>query len=389
MIPRKALFSSNQSVMLLGPRLTGKSSLIKNMLSKNNIWAVDLLQLRVRNKYSKEPELFREDAIFQIKSKNIEAIYVDEIQKMPELLDELHSLFEEYKIKVILTGSSPRKLKRGGANLLGGRVPIKYLMPFISSELLEHFNLEQGLLFGLLPGIYFNDAGLMKSQLMTYVDVYLKEEILSEGIVRNLEPFSRFLEVAALYSSQTLNLSNISRECAVPLKTVQSYFEVLEDTLIAYKLPAWDRVLKKQLAITPKFYFFDNGVVNTLLGRLDAKLDPIQKGFLFEQFVINEIRALINYKQSMKKIFYWKTKSDVEVDLIIASHNKIEVAIEIKYKNNLANKDFVGLNSMAEDHKNIKSYVLYLGESVRKTHQNGHKIFNYLEFLNSEIESLI
>ncbi len=389
MIQRLFVIDPRESCLILGPRLTGKSSLLQKALSEHKVWKIDLLHLKTRNKYSKNPELFRDDAIYQIKVEKIKIIYIDEIQKMPDLLDEVHSLLEEYRIKVFISGSSPRKLKRGHANLLGGRVPIKYLMPFTVSELKDQFNLDEALMFGLLPGIYLNERAFKKSQLITYVDTYLKEEILAEGIVRNLDPFSRFLEVAALYSAQTLNMANISRESATPIKTVQNYFQILEDTLIAYKLLAWDKTIKKQLALAPKFYFFDNGIVNTLMGRLDAVLDPLQKGHLFEQFIINEFRAHINYKQSMKKIFFWKTKADTEVDLVICGQQKIEVAIEIKYKNKLSSKDYAGLISISEDHPKIKCYMLYLGDSIHKKNENGFITMNYADFLKNIMNKII
>lgn len=378
--------------MILGPRLTGKSSLLNILLENKKVWRVNLLHLRERTKYIKNLSLFREDAIYQLKNLKIKTFYIDEIQKIPELLDEVHALIEEFKITVFITGSSPRKLRRGQANLLGGRVPIRELFPFIATELKEQFHLEVALRFGLLPGIYFGEESFKKSQLMTYVDSYLKEEIIAEGIVRNLDPFARFLEVAALYAGQTLNYSNISREAAVALKTVQNYFQVLEDTLIAYKLPAWDKSMKKQLALASKFYFFDCGVVNTLLGRLDGTIDSNQKGFLFEQFVINEVRALKSYKQSFVKMHYWHTKSGSEVDLILSHQQKMSAAIEIKYKNSLSSKDFSGLNSFKEDHPKVDTYLVYLGDTRHDKQQSDikkHQVVNYREFLDQILPKII
>lgn len=382
MIHRMIDFKPRNSVILLGPRLTGKSSLLKKYLGNKSYWHVDLLHLKTKLKYSKTPESFREDALFQIEINKIEIFFIDEIQKNPLLLDEIHSLIESHHIVVYISGSSPRKLKRGQANLLGGRVSIRSLMPFTSAELKNKFHLEESLMYGLLPGIYFQQKDTKKSLLVTYVESYIKEEIVAEGIVRNLDPFTRFLEIAASYSSQTLNYSNISRDSSVPLKTVQNYFEILEDTLIAYKLPAWDRSVKKQLAISPKFYFFDSGIVNTLLGRLDSQLDQFQKGELFEQFFINELRAYRSYTESQKKLYYWKTKSNNEVDLIIVNQQKIETAIEIKCKTNLSSKDFSGISSLNEDYPNVNCYLVYLGPTIRNKKNKICTVMNYLDFLN-------
>jgi predicted AAA+ superfamily ATPase len=262
---------------------------------------------------------------------------------------------------------------------LGGRVPIRHLMPFTTAELKEHFNLEQALQFGLLPGIYFSEKEDFKPKLVTYVDSYLKEEIAAEGIIRKLEPFSRFLEVAGIYAGQSLNFSNISRESSVPLKTVQNYFQILEDTMITFILPAWDKNIKKQLAITPKFYFFDSGITNVLTNHLDEAIDAQQKGHLFEQFIVNECRACKSYQLSLKKLFFWRTQTNNEVDLILANGRKIEAAIEIKYKHELTQKDFSGLDVFHEEHPDTPRYLIYLGDTKAK--KQGVHIYNYRQFI--------
>ncbi len=387
MIHRLFKFSAEKNIFLLGPRQTGKSALIKNELKNILHFEINLLKSETYKRYQKNPEFFKQDILYKVKNEKIRIIFVDEIQKLPILLDDIHFLIEEYKIKFILSGSSPRKLKKGQANLLGGRVPIRYLFPFTYLELNESFNLEQALIYGTLPGIYFLLESDKRDSLITYVETYLKEEILAEGIIRNLEPFSRFLDICGIYNSELLNYSNISRESAVALKTVQNYFQILEDTLIAYKLPAWDKSVKKQLALTPKFYFFDNGITSVLNNQLNLSADSNYKGKVFEQYIINELRAIKFYKNSLLKFHFWRTVAGSEVDLLITDNNKILTAIEIKYKTKINSKDFSGLKSFREEQPMVPLYLVYTGEESYEV--DGITILHYKTFIKIVAEKII
>lgn len=348
-IRRLVKIPQNMSFFLFGPRQTGKSLLIKNHLAEQNHWSVNLLINKVFLRFNREPSLFYSEAKFQIEQNQVRVIFVDEIQKIPMLLDEIHTLIEEYPVRFILTGSSARKLKRIHANLLGGRSLVFKMFPFTYCELQTKFNLSVALQFGLIPGIYFTKKDLIRKQLTAYVMTYMKEEIAAEGFVRNLGNFHRFLDVAAQYTAEILNYDNISREASVPAKTVKGYFEILVDTLIGFQLPAWELSVKKQLAKHPKFYLFDNGITSALAQTLSGSLGPEVRGKRFEQFLINEIRALIDYEDLEFNLHYWRTSAGNEVDLIISRQNKPIAAIEIKAKKKLLSKDFSGLHSFNEE----------------------------------------
>ncbi len=214
--------------------------------------------------------------------------------------------------------------------------------------------------------------------LITYVETYLKEEILAEGIIRQLDLFSRFLDICGLYSGEILNYSNIARESAVALKTVQNYFQILEDTLIAFKLSAWDKSIKKQLALHPKFYFFDNGINSVLTNRLSMDISGDEKGKLFEQWCINEVRALKFYSNSLLKLNFWRTQAGSEVDLLIVDQANILCAIEFKYKNKLSKSDFSGLKSFHEDYQNVPRIMVYKDKTSYIS--DNLEILSYLDF---------
>ncbi len=359
MVSRYFNISIQNSYILLGPRQTGKSYYIKS-LNLPKLWSVNLLLSRSYLKYSKNPSLFRDEALHQIQKNGVETIFVDEIQKLPILLDEVHQLIEETSCRFILTGSSARKLKRGSANLLAGRALLKRLYPLIYPEIKESLNvhlIDELLQFGSVAGIYQKPAQSRASFLRSYINTYLKEEIQMEGLTRGLPSFSHFLDVAAQTFGETLNYSKIGRDCSQNANTTRNYFEILEDTLIGYSLPTWDESRRKQLASHPKFYFFDNGVTCALLSRLSDPLDASLRGRLFEQWIINEVRARFDYDERDLSLCYWKTQSGLEVDLIVARGKTPLFAVEIKSHAQIRDEH---LNSLRELRLDYPSLPLYL-----------------------------
>jgi predicted AAA+ superfamily ATPase len=377
-------FPHDIAFFMFGPRQVGKSTVIAHFLKKKPHLKFDLLNRNIFSELNRDPMMLKKQIEYQIKKKTkIDYVYIDEIQKIPELLDVVHSLIEEYKIKFILSGSSARKIKRSHANLLGGRAAIRRLYPFLLRELMEQFSLSRVLSLGAIPGVYFDTAENAKSKLQAYVETYLKEEIAQEGIVRNLGSFQRFLEVAAVYSGEILNFENVAREGALSSKTVAGYFEILEDTLIGFRLKAWDQTVKKQLAKHPKFYFFDNGVVNTLAETITS-LPQELRGKRFEQWIINEVRASLDYSQAEMSLFYWRTQAGNEVDLLITRSNVPLAAIEIKAKKKVSSTDLSGLKSLHEEYPKIKH--LFCVCEVEAPYLDGVvEVVPYKEFLTKII----
>ena len=357
MLKRLISLPQNKSFFLLGPRQVGKSTLIKEQFNKN-IWTIDLLLNETYFSYSKDPSLFRHEATEKIKNEKIKTIFIDEVQRLPELLNEVQYLMQNFNCQFILSGSSARKLKRGGVNLLGGRAVQRFLFPFIYKEIEKIFNLDDALLFGTLPPIIDKPQKEKTDILHSYVNSYLREEIQSEGIVRNLGGFSRFLDMAASQFGELTSYSAIARECQLPVRTVQSYYEILEDTLIGFKLEPWRKSIRKRLSGHPKFYFFDMGIVNAINKRLTSSLDIQLKGRLFEQWIILETYRMISYEQSEASIFYWRTNHGAEVDLLIVKHGKIKAAIEIKSSSNISTAHLSGLRAFREENPMTPAYLI-------------------------------
>ena len=342
----------NKSCFLFGPRQTGKTSLIKNTLREYRYY--NLLKTDVFLKLSRSPQRLHEEI-----TDNDKIVIIDEIQKLPILLDEVHYLIEEKGIHFLLTGSSARKLRNKGVNLLGGRARTRRLHPFIYRELNEEFNLLKALDTGLIPSIYFSDAPY--EDLEAYTGSYLKEEIAAEAIVRNVPAFSRFLTVAGLCNGKMINYSNIGSDAEVPKSTVQEYFQILRDTLLGDDLPAWKKSLKRKPVSTSKFYFFDIGVVRFLQNRQGLKMQSPEFGEAFESYIYHEIKAYCDYKGSCD-LRYWRSTSGFEVDFILNE----KTAIEVKGKANIAIKDFKGLRSLKEE-EILKNYILVsLEDTPRK-----------------------
>lgn len=365
MIERWLKLPKKQSFFLFGPRQTGKSTLVGETF-KTDCWTVNLLLNESFSRYSKYPELFRKEALQKIEKQQIKTIFVDEIQKIPLLLNEIQFLMDQKKVQFILTGSSARKLKKGGANLLGGRAIECFLFPFTYFEIEGDFVIEDVLRFGSLPSVYGKSDKEKIDLLMAYTNIYLREEIQSEGIVRNLGGFSRFLDIAASQFGELVSFSNIGRECGLPTRTVQSYYEILEDTLIGFRLDPWRKSLRKRLSGHPKFYLFDLGVTNAINRHLSDLPDSILRGRLFEQFIVLETYRLLKYLRSEARIYYWRTNTGAEVDLVIEKHGKLHAAFEIKSKKRIGGNDFSGFRSFSTDNPKVPCFIVCDAEEPYK-----------------------
>ena len=348
MIPRITVIPDNHSFFLFGPRQCGKTTRIESQFGAR-FFKIDLLQHDTYLHYLKNPGAFRQD-VLAASAKHPGPLFVDEIQRIPELLNEIHSLIESHKLIFMMTGSSSRKLKRGGANLLAGRAWQYFLYPYVFREVSRDFNLETALRFGTLPAIYELSDDLKVKALRSYTDTYLREEIQAEGIARNLGDFGRFLEVAAAQSGEVLNYSNLGRECGVDPKICRSYYQILEDTLMGFILYPWRKSVRKQLALQPKFYFFDTGVVNSINRRLTEAPDPTYRGHLFEHLIVLETYRHLHYQDTDCQIFFWRTKYKTEVDLIVEKHGEIRFAIEIKSSKQVTSQHLTALYSIKGDH---------------------------------------
>lgn len=330
-------FTNKKSCFLFGPRQTGKSTLLRSLFPSSPYF--NLLSSDLFLKYAKRPSLLREE-VLAIADKT-RPIIIDEIQKIPSLLDEVHQLIEEGYF-FILTGSSARKLKRGGANLLGGRARERHLFPFTTHEL-NDFQLETIINFGSIPSIYYSDSPI--EDLNSYSGTYLKEEIQAEGLVRDLPYFSKFLEVAAICNSEQINYASIASDVGISAKTVKNYFEILEDTLIGEVLNPYTKTIKRKSVSVSKFYFFDVGVANNLAGRFKIEKKSELFGKCFEHFIYCEIRSYLAYSNDNRKLTFWRSTSLQEVDFIIGD----DVAIEVKASESVTSKHLKGLNILSTE----------------------------------------
>jgi uncharacterized protein len=337
-----------KSCFLFGPRQTGKTSLIHEELKPDLYY--NLLESDTFLRLNQSPQRLRENV-----SKKGQLVVIDEVQKLPLLLDEVHNLIESQQTRFLLTGSSARKLRRGGVNLLGGRARHRTLHPFVSSEIPD-FNLIQALNWGLIPSIYYSDSP--KEDIASYVGDYLQEEIAHEGLTRNIPAFSRFLEVAALSNGQMINFSEIANDAQVARTTVHEYFYILKDTLIAHELEPWKKSKKRKPVSTSKYYFFDNGVVRYLQHGSEILEKSKEMGAAFEQFIFHELKTFCDYKQA-GDLCYWRSKSGFEVDFILND----TIAIEIKAKLNISTKDISGMKALQEE-KLLKKYYIVSFETL-------------------------
>ena len=342
---------------MFGPRQVGKSTLVKHLLTDMDCLEIDLLKSDILLKYKKNPSLLRAEIEFLLRNKDNVFVFIDEIQKCPELLNDVHYLIEKFKGKLsfILTGSSARKLKRVSVNMLAGRAWRFFLFPFTHVELGQRFNIDDALLRGTLPPVIDESLEDGFRTLTAYAQTYLKEEILDEAIVRDIGAFSRFLDMAADQSGKIVNFSTIARETGVSGKTVKGYYQILEDTLIAIKLEPYLKSARKRLTIHPKYYLFDIGVVNAINGRtsISSVKGSTIYGMLFEHFVILETYRLIHYAEKSYRIFHWRSSHGAEVDMVVEANDGLW-AIEIKSSRIVKSGVLKGLRSFMEDHPDAK-----------------------------------
>lgn len=344
-----------QSFFLFGPRGTGKSTLVRRYF-KDAVY-LDLLDPEVFRTYSANPERLRERLLAAGKSTTV---IIDEIQKIPHLLDVVHVLIERKTgWRFVLTGSSSRKLKRTGIDLLAGRALLCSLHPFTAAELGKAFSLEDALDHGLLPVVL--DSADPNKVLQTYAALYLREEVQMESLVRNIGNFTRFLEAVSFSHASVLNITNIARECQVERKVVEGYISVLEDLLLAYRLPVFSKRAKRALVTHPKFYLFDAGVYRSLRPRGPLDRPEEIDGHAFEGLVAEHLRAWIDYSGCGFTLHFWRTRSGVEVDFVVYGADGL-FAIETKNTARLQPQDLRGLRSFKEDYPQSKAYLLYRGK---------------------------
>lgn len=355
---------TKSSYFLFGPRTTGKSSLIKTQLKDALVF--DLLQDDIYEEFQRRPQALSE----KIKN-NKQVVVIDEIQKLPKLLDEVHRLIESKGVRFLLTGSSARKLRRQGVNMLGGRAREAHLFPLVSAEITD-FDLIKYLNFGGLPRIYLSDEPI--EDLKAYGRTYLNEEIKMEAAVRNYDRFVRFMETMALANGQEINYASLASDSGVPARTIEGHIEVLKDTLIGFELMPFTKTVKRKATTKSKFYFFDCGVANYFAQRLPMAENSSDMGSCFEQFLIQEVRAYLSYAKINKSITYWRTRG-YEVDLIIGQ----DVAIEIKFGKQFKSEYLDGLLALKEE-KLIKKFYI-VGRFASDGNSQGIEHLGYQNFL--------
>ena len=342
-----------KSFFLFGPRGTGKTTWVKSAFPEAAY--IDLLEAELFNDLLANPQRLSRF----IPAGHKGHIIIDEIQRVPELLNEVHRLIENKGYRFVLTGSSPRKIRKKGVNLLGGRALHYLLFPLTVAELGNDFSLNHSLSYGQMPCAY-SEAD-PKAYLESYVKMYLQQEVEQEGLTRNLGAFSRFLETASFSQGSTINVSEIAREAAVERKVVENYFSILEDLLIAYRLPVFTKRAKRRMAAHPKFYFFDVGLYRTIrpMGPLDMPEEAA--GHSFESLFFQELYALNSYLKAGYGIYYWRTSNNVEVDFVLYGKKGL-MAFEVKHSGKIASSMFSGLKAFLRDYPSAKAYFIYGGD---------------------------
>ena len=354
-----------RSCFLFGPRQTGKSTLVRQQLA--GLPTYNLLDQALFARLSREPGLIREAL-----TPGTEVVVIDEIQRLPALLNEVHLMIEEHGVRFFLTGSSARSLRRKGVNLLGGRAWSRTLHPFVRRELGTRFRLSRALEFGLLPGVYFSPAPA--EDLAAYAGDYLREEVASEALVRNIGAFSRFLEVAGLAHGEMINFASLASDSQVPASTVREYYAILKDTLIAHEVPAFAATLKRKAVATAKYYLFDIGLARHLQGRRGLAPRTPDYGSAFESFLFQEIKAFCDYHR-LKTPCYWRSKSNFEVDFVFEN-----IAVESKAKAVVGQRDLRGLRALREEGL-LRHYLLVCMEREPRI-VDGIRILHWELFLN-------
>ncbi|RME58800.1 MAG: ATP-binding protein [Candidatus Dadabacteria bacterium] len=370
---KRLLKPPSQSFFLFGARGTGKSTWLKYTFP--DAIYIDLLEERRYQKYLVDSEQFVLD-ICQASSD--QWVVVDEIQRLPHLLNEVHRAIENQKIKFALSGSSARKLKRKDTNLLAGRAINKEMHPFLPQELGDDFSLDTALRFGTIPVIWTSPD--REAALEAYAHRYLKEEIQAEALVRNIPLFGRFLPISALMHGQVLSISSLARDSGVHRNTVANYIDILEDTLIAFRLPAFEAKARVKERKHPKFYLIDPGLVRALK-KYSGKVAEEEKGALLEGWIASFLRSYNSYNKFFDDWFYWSTRGSakVEVDFLLRFRNSF-IAIEVKSSKTVSKKDFQGLKAIS-DLKGLKrKIIVYLGKDKQKTH-SGIEILPITDFI--------
>ena len=355
----------SRSCFLFGPRQTGKSTLIRQQFSGYPTY--NLLDLPLFMRLARNPALIRETL-----ETDTEIVVIDEIQKMPELLNEVQLMIDERDVRFLLTGSSARSLRRKGVNLLGGRARSRTLHPFVRAELGDRFDLDRALEYGLLPSIYFSDSPA--EDLAAYAGDYLKEEIAAEAVVRSIGAFSRFLEVAALAHGELINFTNLANDAQVPASTVREYYGILKDTLIAHEVPAFTRSRKRKAISTSKYYLFDVGLARHLQGRRGLAPGTPEYGSAFESFVFQEIKAFCDYHR-LDTPRYWRSKSQFEVDFVFEN-----LAVEVKATKHVSARDLRGLRALREE--GLFTHYVLVSMEPRPRLVEGVRVLPWTEFLD-------
>ncbi len=351
---------AKQSAFLWGARKTGKSTYLKERFPQSLVF--DFLKTDLFLSISKTPSLLREQILAQKEEALKHPIILDEVQKVPHVLDEIHWLIENKRLRFILCGSSARKLKRGHSNLLGGRAWRYEMFPLVSAEI-PKIDLLRALNHGLIPDHYLQDV--YQPSLKAYVQDYLKEEVFAEGLTRNIPAFSRFFEAMAFSHGQLTNYSNIARECGVDFKTVREYYQILVDTFLGTRIePFHKRQGRQVITQAAKFYLFDVGVAGFLTKRILQEERGEEFGRAFEHFILMEILAYRSYKNREFEIRFWRTKSGLEVDFILG---QAEVAIEIKGARRVNKKDLHGLVAFTDEFT-VKKSILVCNEQEKRLH---------------------
>lgn len=357
----RSLFSKGPpqtSCFVFGARQTGKTTLLQTL---DTALHYDLLRNQEFVRLNREPDIvFNECA--KVSSGGKKFVWIDEVQKIPRLLDVVHRAIEAFPhIDFILSGSSARKLRQDGVNLLGGRALSYRLHPLTMEELGDHFDHEAAVHIGTLPKVYSlhrdGKHELTHGHLRSYVSLYLEEEIKKEALVRDLQPFQRFLEVAGQIAGQPVNVSKIADESQISHTAATNYFSILEDTLIGFFLPAYHTSVRKQLVKQSKFYFFDNGVYRAIQGSLGAPSVGLEKGVLHEQFIVQEIRRVCDYADKHFKFYFWRTEAGAEVDLLVCRGAKILLAVECKASAHIHKRDLSGLRAFKKDYPKTPTIV--------------------------------
>ena len=360
MVNRLCKLSKSNSFFVFGARGVGKSTLLKNHFNIDNPenLYVDLLDPVLEDRYRLDADLLAREID---KRKDLRWVIIDEIQKAPRLLDLVHKHIENSKTLFAMSGSSARKLKRGGANLLAGRAFVYELYPFSSFELGSDFNLSFALEWGLLPKIFSYDNDQDRTEfLLSYSLTYIKEEIQVEQLIRKLQPFRLFLQVAAQNHGKLVNFSRIARQCGVDTTTIQNYYSILEDTLLGFFLPAWHLSVRKRQAQSPRFFFIDAGIARTLHGLTGSKLVPHTSAYgeAFESFIILEIKKMAAYLKKTWRLSYLLTKDDSEIDLIIERPGQKTICLEIKSSQSISKDVLKSFVNLSRDIKNSRCMCL-------------------------------